>query len=131
MKQLPISNLKGCPYVEASLCSLLCQGSLVGKLGSMLNMSHSSPWSRVGGRTRDGRPRARATCEPGLLLSLTANTTLLVWGWVGGSQVSGSKALRVGLIWLHSFCVCSPHSQHWHPRPGRNSAGARGAAVGA
>lgn len=68
--------------MDASLCSLYVPGGFDGEAGSEVSMSHSlSPGllavvTLVGGKAAEGRARARARCEPGLLCS-GVTTTLL------------------------------------------------------
>ena len=77
--------MKGCPCVGASLYSLRVPAALVGEL---VNTSHVIPQcglaalTLVGGGAGDGWARARAGCEPGLLLCSVANITLLGAGAV-------------------------------------------------
>lgn len=69
MKYLPVSVLKGRPYVGASLCSLHVPGGFVGRAGFDMNRSHALPQGElaaltlVGGWTRNGVAGVR---EPGL-----------------------------------------------------------------
>lgn len=75
----------------------------------------------VGGRAGGGEARARVVVSQGL--SLVWWPTPHYWGG-DSSQASESEALRVGLSWLHSLHVCTLFLRG-------NSAGARGAEVGA
>ena len=83
MKQLPILVLKGCPFVGASLYSLRVPSGFGGRAGSDVNMSLIFPQGvlaaiiLVRGGAGGGGAKARAKCEPGLLLCLVTNSALL------------------------------------------------------
>ena len=94
MKSLPIPVLKGYPCVGAPLCSLRVPGGFDVRARSEVSSSHILPQSvlaaitLVGGGARDEGVRARARCEPGLLL---CSVVIITLSGGGGPRVLQQK----------------------------------------
>ena len=74
MKQLPVLALRMCPCMGMSLCNLHVPSGFGGRAGSQLSMGRIillgvlASITLEKGRAGNGRAKARAKCELGLLL---------------------------------------------------------------
>ena len=104
VKSLPITVMKGYPYVGASLYSLHVPSGLGGRAEFDVNKSQIFPWgllaptTLVGDGAGDRRPRARARCKVGLLLCSVATTTISGTG--ASPKLLEEKPLWASLSWL-------------------------------